>query len=515
MRQNRHRPMPLALIVATTMGATATHAQGSDWTFSPSVRILETYTDNVALASKGNERSDRITQLSPGLDLTHQSRRLKVKGDYTMNYLNYANSQVATSTFHELNALANAELLQDLFFFDARAGISQHNASPFGPQSTNNLNLTNNRTEVRTYSISPYIRKEFGPAASAELRYSHDYVTSSTAGLLQNNTDRIQLDVNSGSAFRTFGWGFNYSNQTLHYRNADDVDLGSTSGTLRYLPSQDIAFSMTAGYEKNTYVSVAEKPTGAFWLAGVLWTPSPRTSIDAKIGHRFYGRTYALASSHRARYSVWSLGYQEEISTTPSLFAVPVTISTANFLDTLWKNSIPDPTARQQVIESFIQNTGLPTSMAQSVNILTNRVFLQKSLNGSVALNTAKTTLLVSLYRTSREGQSPIQSDITFVGPAQALLEDSTRQNGINAVFNWRLTQQTALNLGAGDSRARSLSTGRTDRNKTASVSLTTVFQPKVKGTIEVRRRNQTSTSNQSNGNIRENAVAASLLVSF
>jgi len=515
MRKIRHRPLPLAWIIATTMGAATTHAQGSDWALSPSFKILETYTDNVALASQGNERSDRITQLSPGLDLTHQGRRLKVKGDYTLNHVSYANSQVSASTFHELNALANAELLQDLFFFDARASVNQHNASPFGPQSTNNLNLTNNRTEVRTFSVSPYMHKEFGQTASAELRYSHDYVTSSTAGLLQDNTDRIQLNVNSGSVFRTFGWGFNYSNQTLHYRNASNVDLGSTSGTLRYLPSQEIAFSMTGGYEKNTYVSVSGKPAGTFWLAGVSWTPSPRTSIDAKIGNRFYGRTYALASSHRTRYSVWSLGYQEEINTAQSMFAVPATLNTANFLDTLWKNSIPDPTARQQVIESFIQNTGLPTSVAQSVNILTNRVFLQKSLNGSVALNTAKTTLLVSLYNTSREGQSPIQSDVTFVGPAQALLEDSTRQTGVNATFNWRLTQKTALNLNAGDSRARSLSTGRTDKNKTASVSLTTVFQPKVKGSIEVRRRNQTSTSNQNNGDIRENAVATSLLVSF
>lgn len=515
MRQNDLRPIPLAWIVATTMGVASAHAYSSDWTLSPSIGILETYTDNVRLASRGSERSDRVTQISPEFNLTHQSRQLKVKGDYKINYVDHANVQTSASTFHEFNALASAEVLQDLFFFDAQAKISQHNASPFGPQSDNNLNLTNNRTEIRTYNISPYLRSKFGQTASAELRYSHDYVTSSTSGLLQNNSDRIQLDINSGAAFRSFGWGLNYSNQTLHYRNAGDVDLGSASGTLRYLPSQEIAFSMTGGYEKNTYVSLSDKPAGAFWLAGVSWMPSIRTSVDAKIGNRFYGRTYALSSSHRTRYSVWSLGYQEEINTTPSLFAVPPTADTSDFLNTLWKNNIPDPIARQQVIDSFIQDTGLPTSLAQSVNILTNRVFLQKSLNGTVALNTAKTTLLVSLYNTSREGQSSLQSDAALLGAANALLNNNTRQNGISAVFNWRLTQRTALNLSAGKSRARSLSTGSSNNNKTASISLTTVFQPKVKGTIEVRRRNQTPTSNQGTGDVRENAVSASLVVSF
>lgn len=515
MRPNGRYPIRFAWIVATAMGAASAHAHGSDWTFSPSIGILETYTDNVSLTPRGNERSDRVTQVSPELNLTYQGRHLKMKGDYKINYVDHTNVQTAVSRFHELNAFANAEVLQDLFFFDAQAKIDQRNASPFGPQSENNLNLTNNRTEVRTYSASPYLRSKFGQTASAELRYSHDYVTSSAPGLLQNNSDRIQFDINSGAAFRTFGWGFNYSNQTLHFRNAGDVDLASASSTLRYLPSQEIAFSVMGGYEKNTYVSTAEKPAGAFWLAGISWTPSPRTSVDAKIGNRFYGRTYALTSSHRTRYSVWSLGYQEEISTTPSLFAVPVTFSTSDFLDNLWKNNIPDPIARQQVIENFIQNTGLPTSMAQSVNILTNRVFLQKSLNGSVALNTAKTTLLVSLYRTSREGQSPLQSDAALLGTANALLNDNTRQNGISAVFNWRFTQRTALNLSAGKSRARSLSTGTINNNKTAGISLTTIFQPKVKGTIEVRRRNQTPTSSQGTGDVRENAVAASLLVSF
>lgn len=488
-------------------------AHAGDWTFTPSVGVLETYTTNVGLAPSGGEHSDYVTQISPGLDIAHQGPNLKVKASYTMNNISYARAETSVSRFHQLNALANAEVLQDLFFFDTRATIHQTNVSPFGPQSTNNLNLTNNRTEVRTYNFTPYVRHKFDQFASAELHYAHDHVDSSTAGLLQDNTDRVQLDIASGSTFRTLAWNLSYNKQTLHFRNSSDVDLGMGSATLRYIASQELTFSGTAGYEKNTYTSVAGDPAGAFWLVGVTWQPTTRTSIDAKAGKRFYGNTAALAASHRTQRSTWSLGYNEEISTTPSEFTVPTSANTSDFLNTLWKTSIPDATVRQQVIDNFIKNTGLPAFLPQSVNLMTNRVFLQKSLNGSVAYNTAKTTTLLSVFNTTRQAQSSADSDVDFLGSTQALLVENTRQVGINTVINWHPTERTGINLSFGQSRARSISLGRTDTSKTASLALTRSFQPKTRGSIEVRRRLQTS--NQAVGNISESAVAASLQVSF
>lgn len=488
-------------------------AHADDWAFTPSVGVLETYTTNVGLAPKGGEHSDYVTQISPGLDLSHQGRHLKVKASYTMNNIGYARAETPVSRFHQLNALANTEVLQDLFFFDARATIHQTNVTPFGPQSTNNLNLTNNRTEVRTYNFTPYVRHKFDQFASAELRYSHNHVDSSTTGLLQNNADHVQLDIASGSAFRTLAWNLSYNKQTLHFRNSSDIDLGMGSAALRYIASQELTFSGTAGYEKNTYVSVAGDPSGVFWLAGVTWQPTTRTSIDAKAGKRFYGNNAALAVSHRTQRSAWSLGYNEEISTAASEFAVPTSVNTSDFLNTLWKTSIPDAAVRQQIIDNFIKNTGLPASLPQSVNLMTNRVFLQKSLNGSVAYNTAKTTLLFSVFNTARQAQSPAGSDLAFLGPTQALLAENTRQVGINTVINWHPTKRTGINLSLGQSRARSISLGRTDTSKTATLALTRSFQSKTRGSIEFRRRLQTS--NQAVGNISESAVAVSLQVSF
>ncbi len=498
-------------MITTLLLAPAAHA--IEWKFVPTLSVQETYSDNVRLAPRGEQSSDFITQISPGVEFSGLGRGLKVKGTYVMNNLAYAETKEGVSAFHQFNATANAELLRDLFFLDARASINQQVISPFGPQSTDNTNITDNRTEVRTLSLSPFIRRNFGQTATAELRYSHDEVTTTTAELLPHDSDRVSLNIDSGPAFRTLGWALNFSNRTQHFRNGENIDFSTSSASLRYRLSSKLSLSATGGYEKNTYVSIGEKPQGYFWLAGLTWTPMSRATIDAQIGNRFYGRTYALASSYRTRSSVWSLGYNENISTTTAQFVIPMAVNTSEFLNQLWKTSIPDNDTREEIVDGFVRDRGLPVSLSQSVNTLTNRVFLQKSLNASAAFNGIRHTVLLSAFNTRREGQTPNELDNLLLGPGNAHLEDRTRQIGISAVWNWRLSQRTSLNVNGTRTRVQSLSTDVTSNNKTVRIALTTRLQPKLKGTVEVRLRRQDG--NQNAANFQENAVTASIHTRF
>ncbi len=345
------------------------------------------------------------------------------------------------------------------------------------------------------------------------MRYTHDQVKSSATGLLQDRADRLQFDIDNGPSFRTIGWRINYGHQTLHFKDSNSIALKSLSGTLTYLLSQDLMYSATAGYEKNTYASIGEKPEGRFWLLGMRWEPSQRTSIDAKMGNRFYGDTYAVTANHRSRRSVWSIGYSEEITTTPTQFALPVTASTADFLNTLWKTSIPDPDTRQQVVDRFMQDTGLPSSLTQMANTISNRVFLQKILNASVAFNGARSTVVASVFNIAKDGKTSSESDAELIGTDRALLESRTRQSGVNAMWNWSLSQRTALNVSAGRTKVRSLTTGQVDRNKTARIALSTQFQRDVKGTVELHRSKHDSSARAAS--VRENTIAVSMLMRF
>jgi uncharacterized protein (PEP-CTERM system associated) len=509
----RHRfSFPAACSIATAMLLVYSLAGAAEWKITPSLDLKETYTDNVRLAAPGLEKSEFITQINPGISLTGTGPRLKLNANYVMQNIVYAEESNQNTMNHMLSAIANAELVDNLFFLDGRAAISQQNISLLGPQAADNVNITGNRTEVQTYSVSPYLRHRFGNYASTEIRYTHDEVSTGGSGLANSQADRIQLSLNSGSAFKTLGWGLNYSTAKTSYGNTAStpaLDTEVITGNLSYPITPKFRLTATGGYEESNYNSIGQKPDGSFWSAGFSWAPSTMTSIDGSAGRRYFGDTYSLAASHRTRLTTWSLGYSEDITSTRDQFLFPATIDTASFLKPLLDNPALTPIQKQN-INTFIQ---LYPTLAESTNFLTNRLFLQKRLQASVAVTGAKNTLVLSLFRTTRDAQTSQTQDSTLFGSSALALSDSTKQVGGSAFWNWRIGPLTSVNISVGYTRNSSPSLDRTDNDKTIRLSLTRQFQPNLYGSIELRRMQRDSS--QSGSDYNENALIATLSMRF
>ena len=504
---------PLAPIAACVAIAWPAPSSAAEWTVTPGVDVRETFTDNLKLAPAGGEQSDFITEITPRLSIQGTGARMKLAADYGMRNFFYARTDGASHTQHYIQASANAELVENLFFIDGKASSGQQAISEFGPQVTGTGNLTGNQTEVRSISVSPYMRHRFGRLATGELRYSRDKVTADTGGLSSSDADRFRIGLDSGSDFQTLQWNVLYDDQRIDYEGAEDVDMYTLSGTLRYLVTPRVALTATAGREENSYASIGRKPEGGFWSAGAVWTPSERSSIAAAAGKRFFGNTLSISARHRTRLAVWSVGYQEEITTARSQFLVPITQNTAAFLGGLWANSIPDQAARDEIVQDFIREANLPSTMIVPVTAYTNRVFLQKNANASVAFRGARNTLIFNLFREDREPQSASGADASLGAAAGTLAGESTRQTGASAVWNLRLSARTTLMASAGFNRIRGEATRREDDNITARIGLTRQLQQKVKGGVELRRLEKRSS--QAAAGYRENAVAAFLQISF
>jgi len=491
---------------------TAPHAGATVWKVTPSVGLSEIYSDNLRLQPRGAEKSDFVTQVTPGLAIAGAGPRLKLRANYEMQNFAYAR-QGNFSSNHQFTGNADAELVDQLFFLNGKASLSQQTISPFDAQPGSNANPSSNRTDIKTTSLSPYLRHRFGSAANAELRYTHDTVASGKGGLLDSSSNGILFSVDSGPAFRTVGWGWKYNRKDTDYDNGSALRTEETSASLRYLLDPRFALTATGGYEKNNYMSLGARPQGSFWQAGVAWAPTARTDIEASAGHRYYGKSYSLTARHRTRSSVWSISYGDQISTTQSQFQVPVSMDTSAFLNQMLQASIPDAALRQQAVDKIILDNRIPTSLNASVNSLTNRVFLEKRWQASVAINGAKNTLLLGLFDTSRSAQTAAGSDTALLGTGNLAQEDNTHQTGVNATWNWHPTSRTSLSAGVGHVRAESLATNLLTNTRTYRLALNRQFAPKLKGMLEYRRLQQEF--NQPGRDVRENAVTAFLLMTF
>jgi len=496
-------------LIATVMLLHSQHVVAAVWSTTPSLNLKETYSDNVALAPPGSERSDWITEINPGITSTGTGSHLNVHLTYIMQNLFYAKDSSQSKTNHLLGAGANAELVDEFLFLDGNASISQQNVSLFGPQAADNTNITGNRTRVTTYSISPYLRHSFGSIASSELRYTHNEVRTGVSGLSNSKGDGALFNLNSGPAFSRVGWGLHYNKQKTGYSNSPTVDTETSSANLGFSITPKFRLMATKGYEKYNYLSISgEPPEGHFWSAGFSWTPTARTSIDASSGNRFFGKTHSLIASHRSRNTVWNLNYSEDITTTQSQFLVPATI-TMDLAAICAAQHPNDPAWCQQ----FFLQTGFPPTLSNAVNYFTNQFFLQKQLQASVALNSAKSSLTLSAFKTLREAQTALTIDSLLLGSSNLTLYDNTEQIGGGALWSWHFSPLTNIHATTGYVKSRSITTGITNDNRTMGLGMTRQFRPKVNGSVDLRRNQQYS--NQIGGGYQENAVTASLLMQF
>jgi hypothetical protein len=504
---------------------------------------METYTDNVRLGTGGaftggGGKEDFVTQINPGMVITGQGSRFNLNVDYTMNNLIYAENSNLTRMRHQLNAMGTGELIKDLFFVDARAMITQQNTSLLGPQAFDNVNVTGNRADVRTLSASPYLRHRFGDIATGEIRYTHNEVTSSIARV-NSSANVYTATVNSGDAFRILQWGLNYSNQMIEFtQSGREVELERSTANLRYMVTSQFALTGTGGYERNSFLSVRGKNSSPMWTVGFMWQPNDRTSVALSGGQRFFGDTYSALVNHRTRLTVWNASYDENITT----FNQQAAASGAGGFGAggfggggfggggfggggfgggglggggLGGGGLGGGGLGGGGLGGGGLGGGFTGSFFDPTNFFTNRLFLQKRFQASITLNGLRNTVVIRGFNMTRQAFSPESADFDLPGLAELGLLNHTRQTGANALWSYRFSQLTRGNFNFGYTRFSFLGTGREDDLLMTSVSVVRQLQDRPNVFAELRARHNQRDSNQPGGDYRENAVIASLNMSF
>lgn len=516
MAKRQRRILPAAVALAMLSLAAPSRA---DWKFTPMVDLRETYTDNVALRAVG--QANWVSEIAPGFILEDSSPRLQLKATYSKHFFEYSDKDIGGTNGNQqqLTADAKAKLVNDLLFLDASANISQRAASAFGPLLFNNAGgigagngfASANSNEVKTFRLSPYLMNRFGSYATGELRYAQDRVSSNASGLGDTNGGTTSLNVNSGTAFHTLGWNVVATHADLTSTVAGKSRNDNMNVGLRYLVIPTFTATTSVGYDSYDYAALGGKTGGKAWSVGFRWEPSTRTSVVATVGKRYYGNSYHLQSLHRTRASVWTLNYSDEVTTTRAQFLLPSTVNTATLLDGLFTSSIPDPVARRQAVDAYILATGLPASLANSINYFSNRYILQKQLQAAAAFNGAHSTLIVTLTDARRQALSAATVDSGLLGSSTSALNENTRQDSITGILNWRLNTRTSANLSADYTRVTSVTQNRTDNHSSLRMILTHELQSQLSGNLEVRRLR----GGVSPASYIENAIAVAITKKF
>ncbi len=420
-----------AAIAAALLSAAVAQAQESRGalTIVPTLSITQSFTDNTEF-SNTDKRSEAITTVSPGVRMSSRSGRLQGSLDYALNLQAYANDNWRGGITNTLAAAFTAEVIQQNATVDVRAGITQQSISAFGVRTVTPQFTDRNRTEVRTLNISPVLRGRLGDLVNAEARMNWTKAASTSGGAADSSllTNSLRL-FGQRSAY---GWSADVSDSTSDFENGREtgnrrVNLGAT-----YSPNPDLQFSVRAGRETDTVRSL-ESQTSSTYGAGVTWTPSPRTTVNAQLDRRYFGNGHSVQISHRMARSIYTFSDSRD---TNNGAVSDRTLQFATAYDTFFTQLagvFPDPALRDLVVRELLRQQGLFIGRAVS---------LQRRQDASVALQGVRTTLLLSAYRSTsrRLDQASSASD-------DLSLADGLRQQGYSLSATYTASSTTSVSL--------------------------------------------------------------------
>lgn len=486
----------------------------ADWRVVPALTLTERYTDNFRRESDELKRSQFISELIPSVSVVKTGQRLSLNGVARWRHYEYRDKDLAGTLDHsfDYSLSGRATVAQDFLYVDASASATPRNISAFGPRVEDAPYLASNQSKVKTWSISPHLQQQYGQLASMALRYTRDQVQGGTRGFATSTSDSIAANLASGRAFGQLGWHLNYVRQEL-----DDSINGETSteiaaANLRYALTPRLGLTSSVGYDRYRFQGLGGDTAGRNWSYGFEWNPSLRTSVSASLGRHFYGQTGAFSLMHRSRRTTWQIVYDDDVTTSRERFLLPATIDTSALLDRLFATSIPDPIARREAIAAYIQNNGLPSSLADDVNFLSNRYFHQRSLQGSMAFKLARTSGVLSLSRSERVALSSQESDSVLLGNQLSSRNDSVRQKAANASVNYRLGSRSSAVAAFGWSRSLSLSTSIEDTRRDFRIGLQRKLGRHARFTVDLQRRTgSVGFSSRNSGPYQEHSISASL----
>lgn len=475
------------------------------WWVEPRAALRQTWTDNIALQGRESKRSDWVTEVAPGISIAANGARLKGNLDYALTGLFHARDSRRNDHQNALNALGALEVIESFFFVEARAQISQQLVSAFGARPASNTSDTANRTETRVFSFAPYIKGRMASATAYDLRFDEAMFRSSDNQVSGSNVRTWTGKLESTSDQARFGWSVDFKDQRYDVKDGLDTETRLAHGSLIYHLDRSLRIFVRGGRESNNYFG--EDRSETIHGAGVEWNPTERNQLSAENDKRFFGRGYRYSMRHRTPLSAWNLVMSKESTNAVDQLRRGSASTPFQRLFDLLVTEVADPVRRAEQARQTLLAAGIAPDASSESALLANQVFVDKRIEGSVALLGARNTVTISAFHSER--RPILQFGSTGDDFANASL---VKANG--AAINWsrRLSPLSSLVAGVVWSRntgSRSTTDLRSDQ-RAFNVQLSTKLSPKTGGALGYRHV-RFEADGSATDDYRENALFASV----
>jgi uncharacterized protein (PEP-CTERM system associated) len=427
----RHGALGLGLTMLVSASSAQDVASNRPLAFLPSLAISETLTDNRELSAV-NKQSELITQVSPSIRLSTKGGTIQGTLDYTLNAYLYSRDSSRKNVQNALSANFVAEPIERHVFVDARAFVGQHSISAYGVQAPTPYTVVSNRTEVRSFTLSPYLRGRIGTFGEYEARWTWGKTSNGVAGGTSNSTNS-QATLRASGGNGTVGWSTDLTEGNTDFQGGRKTTDSRVSVGINYRPDPDLRLNARAGRERSNVLSVRDESTSSSGV-GLDWTPSVRTQISAQADRRYFGNGHSLTFQHRMASTVWRYTDSRDISSDSVGNRGTAAVQTYDQLFIDYATQIPDRTLRDIFVRSLLAN---------QAGFLTGAITVQRRREATASWLGLRANASLTAFASESQradGLSAAVDDLSRVG--------GVRQHGYNVNVGYRLSPTSSVNFG-------------------------------------------------------------------
>ncbi|MBI3154500.1 MAG: TIGR03016 family PEP-CTERM system-associated outer membrane protein [Burkholderiales bacterium] len=390
-------------------------------------------------------RSDAVATVTPGLRFSLRNRggRVQASVNYGLSAVVYPTEPEESRLRNRLSGRVRAELVENHLDLNLTGSISQQPISIFGRQTDDESVIDENQAEVRNFSVQPVLRGVLGGVVALRASATAGFSDASRQGF-RSTGQNASLALSPARAAR-LGWSLSGSRSISDFQGGRETTSDRVVGGLSYRPDVDWLLSLRSGWERTDIASVQSQSYDN-WGAGVVWTPTPRTSVSVDADRRFFGNSYGVSIGHRHKRTVWSYSASRGLSEFVGEGAVAV--SAYDLFFQLFASQEPDPERRDQLVRDFLDRNGIPPeTVIGGLGYLVSAASLQERHQLSMGMSFRRASLSASVYTSRSERVDKIS------GAIDDLSRGAVRQHGVSASIGYSLSPRDSVSLRASASR--------------------------------------------------------------
>jgi uncharacterized protein (PEP-CTERM system associated) len=414
-------------------------AGGRGLFITPSLGLGETLSNNIRLST--DRQADLVTSITPGIRIDSTGGRVKGFFDYSLTGQIYARNPSDNELQNSLNSVVNVEAIEKWAFVDASAYISQQSISAYGTRSADSTSINANRTEVRSFTVSPYLKGHSAGFADYEVRLTQNWTRNTESEAGNNSSSLASLRLDGDTGLRVVSWSANASHQVYDYtigrRSVDDI----VQGNLHFTVNPELSLTLIGGYESTNILSVDKQgqSTPGF---GVDWSPSETTHFSGRVERRFFGNSHEISFEHRTPRTVWKYTDSQTVTTGYAQPSAGTAGTVFDLLFTQFASLAPDPVQRAALVNAFLQANGIAATTQVPLGSLSNAVTRQRSQQLSFALLGVRDTIFLGASQTQGLRLDNVSTAVDDFANGNLV-----RTKAVSIGVTHRLTPLSALNL--------------------------------------------------------------------